>query len=542
MTVDLSKGATVELVKTLSDDIRLGADGTIYGSAGDAVRGQIGDLKSDITDLMEAMPSEFYGLADCTNDYPFEQGGIDNVSGNNTTSATRIRTQYIPINDEFVVTNTDTTNYSYWIRLYDTNKAYVTSAKVSDSGTVTFSGTADATTATSVNLNAIYQQNGTCVYARLVVKNKINPSISITPSNSSLTFKNVQFIGGSLDDVYVKKGAGAYSQNDISVQYYIGIDSYYTKGLLKLPSNYNVSGEPVPMIVFIHGSADYGIINSQTMSGSYDAYYNYLRDEGFAIFDCYAWSNKYNSSNAGYANTWGLPINTACYESGINYICDHYNVDKRQIFVACKSLGGIQALSLFYNSSIPIKAFGLLAPELDILHVELGYVSATKKVVASELGFSEDTNGVLNFNQGDTIPEGFWDYITENMQCWSGVFSYFCGLPIVASDKPNYYNTYTPTASMARTSLNRPIKIWIAQDDVAVQYSASSALINSLINGGYKAQLRTMPNNTGGHHSVDTDANALQTTDVTTSLGIYYATIPTAYYELAQWFKMWRSR
>lgn len=60
--VDLNKGATVELVKTLSDDLRTGADGTVYESAGAAIRTaqeEIAGLKSLI-----ATREEFLSLFD----------------------------------------------------------------------------------------------------------------------------------------------------------------------------------------------------------------------------------------------------------------------------------------------------------------------------------------------------------------------------------------------------------------------------------------------------------------------------------------------
>lgn len=50
MSVDLSKGATVELVKTLSDDLRTKNDGTKHSGAGAAVR----SLESDVEDLKSA--------------------------------------------------------------------------------------------------------------------------------------------------------------------------------------------------------------------------------------------------------------------------------------------------------------------------------------------------------------------------------------------------------------------------------------------------------------------------------------------------------
>ena len=49
-----------------------------------------------------------------------------------------------------------------------------------------------------------------------------------------------------------------------------------------------------------------------------------------------------------------------------------------------------------------------------------------------------------------------------------------------------------------------------------------------------------MPDGTGGHHSVDNDENALKTTNVTTPLGKTYESVPTAYFELEQFFRKYR--
>lgn len=50
--VDLNKGATVELVKTLSDDLRTGADGTVYESAGAAIRAVHNRLENQIVSMI----------------------------------------------------------------------------------------------------------------------------------------------------------------------------------------------------------------------------------------------------------------------------------------------------------------------------------------------------------------------------------------------------------------------------------------------------------------------------------------------------------
>ena len=58
--VNLNKGATVELVKTLSDDLRTGADGEVYSSAGAALRTQSSNLKNDITLLDSTINNSAY--------------------------------------------------------------------------------------------------------------------------------------------------------------------------------------------------------------------------------------------------------------------------------------------------------------------------------------------------------------------------------------------------------------------------------------------------------------------------------------------------
>ena len=94
------------------------------------------------------------------------------------------------------------------------------------------------------------------------------------------------------------------------------------------------------------------------------------------------------------------------------------------------------------------------------------------------------------------------------------------GLPIKVADIKQYFSNAGLTREMVRASQLRPVKIWIAEDDAAVCYSLANAVIKSLQNAGCHAELRTMPSGTGGHHSVDNDTNAPQTTNVTTSLGI----------------------
>lgn len=102
-------------------DIRVGADGKIYDTAGDAVRGQIDDVNAT------------YGNLFCNMNLPFNQGTIGAADGRDYDSDTRIRSDYV--NPVFVKCDS-----GYYFRVY----AYST-VDLSFVGILTTNGTYEKT-------------------------------------------------------------------------------------------------------------------------------------------------------------------------------------------------------------------------------------------------------------------------------------------------------------------------------------------------------------------------------------------------------------
>lgn len=319
--------------------------------------------------------------------------------------------------------------------------------------------------------------------------------------------------------------------------YKLNGEDYYTNGKLKLPPNYDVFGKAVPLIVFVHGSSDFYGLESLKMTTNYEKYYNYLRDCGYAIFDCYGWGNKYSDLITG-TSTWGTPTNMNSYLSGIAYVLSRFNIDRNNIFVTGKSLGGIQAFALCYQKQIKINACGLLAPALNPLHQNFGYTKTERITIAKDFGFLEDINHVLN-TDNFVENDNYIAYIKENSEKMSGWNPYWSCMLLDNNAKVSNsikYKDENVDYSNVYKICEVPFKIWVADDDINISPKAIKNVVKMLNNSGCIAEARIMPNNTGAHHAVDNDANAMQTINVTTKLGIHYDTIPTAYYELSKYF------
>ena len=312
-------------------------------------------------------------------------------------------------------------------------------------------------------------------------------------------------------------------------------ENAYSSCALKLPTNYSNNGEPVPMIVWNHGSGAYTAINTETFSSeSYENLYNFLRDNGFAVLLVYCWSSDIATSGT---STWGTPSNMKCLEQGISFVINNYNIDKENLFIGAKSLGGITAAELALQNKFNFRAAGLLAPELDMLQPQpFGYNQGNRVAIATDFDFDGDWQSVLNVSNDDFEYNAAYSTLMTN------------NAMKMAGNIPTWMNFNLPIATKVSNSLSHiynseqyrympvPLKIWIAQDDSAVSYNQASAFVSTIKNYGGNAELRTMASGTGGHSSVDTGENAPQTTNVTTILGVLYETVPTAFYELVNYY------
>ena len=327
-------------------------------------------------------------------------------------------------------------------------------------------------------------------------------------------------------------------------------DYCYTAGLIKLPSNYTENGAKVPLIVFAHGSSDYSTIDVNELSPStrYKAYISYLVDEGYAVFDAYCWSNLLAFAKGG---QWGGHVAMACIQAGIDHVIQHYNIDPNRIYVTAKSLGGLIALNLATQRNV--RAVAPLAPAVDTFEGALGYNYLQRKAVFYDFGLDAGTDDAnIKFTNAYlyNAPSDFTDELLDNPYAACGYNPAWNAM--IDISPTNLINAEIGGTSFQSGALavaniikdksrivKAPVKIWAASDDNATSYRLCNAFITSIKNAGGDAVMRTMPDNTGGHHSVDNDTNAPKVASITTELGITHTDVPLAYVEMIQWFRQY---
>lgn len=333
------------------------------------------------------------------------------------------------------------------------------------------------------------------------------------------------------------------------------ITNIFNTGVFMCPPNYTSYGKALPLIVMVHGSDAYKSIYADPIEiTAYNPYINFLCDCGFGVIDCYGWTRLYDS-RASYteggqtlrcSNPWPIPTTVKAYESAINVILDAFNFDRNNVFVMCKSLGG-QVASLL-SAKMNIRAAGLLAPALQM---NFGYANAKyRELIGEDLGIEGVINNDLGWTtKAECLADFRSNYLNwsaekkmafylgneQNIAGWSSEFMNTTGAPISERFEYNANNNAAGATDYCKVSYP-PTKIWVAQDDTAINVAMCGTYAQQIRNGGGVGIVRYMPNGTGGHNSVDSSPLAERIDSVTTPLGITHTDIPVAYYELYKFF------
>jgi hypothetical protein len=336
-------------------------------------------------------------------------------------------------------------------------------------------------------------------------------------------------------------------------------------GRLMLPPNYDPTGNPVPVIVFVHGSNSFLHYNDEE-SSSYLPFWGYLANCGYAIVDCWNWTTKYEAEaesgmtqGKNMSGPYCVPTVVTAYKSAVEFYLRNYNLDEDNMYVMCKSLGGHMAEMLLATGKF--RAGGLLAPALVYLGYtgrsqSFGYSSTTRAIIAEELGLEDAVS--TDAASPMTVPVS--DYVNNTFASENAYrFFWTYNLGRISGAMPNWLGlTGQSAAGNLEESITRvfsaddlcmthypPTTIWAALDDTSVDTNAIAAAVRNIQNGGQHARFRVMPDNTGGHHAVDTGTNALKNESaIVTACGVTYAvgTVPLAYVEAEEFFRKYRTR
>lgn len=328
----------------------------------------------------------------------------------------------------------------------------------------------------------------------------------------------------------------------------------WDNGVMYLPYNYSRDGKPCPLILWCHGTGGLDFTGGLT----YTDYLQFLAKNGYAVIDCsgitsYYGTDIYNAKVTGLYDSKSNPLLYSCISSMYEWVTKNFNVE-REVHILSKSAGGLASMYLAYNGPFKVKSMALLAPALLMAGQSF---RVTGKV---PLDF---WLGQLGYDSPDiTYPLSPTDrsYVLANYTNLIGYDAFFSGTDIDyqatlsrmygieesatgSTTSERLANAYAADSQLmaifdgAKKNLPVPTKIWIAQDDGTVPYMWAQKLVGMAQRGGYHCFLRTMPNGTGGHHSVDSAASALHA-NYTCDNG-EVVDIPVAYAEACDWFKQW---
>jgi len=344
-------------------DIRIGADGNTYESAGDAVRGQVSNLQSEydslFDDIFEKRTAESWVG---TTSYPTgwrparryntigETGSVSNSPYYMCLAASIGQSNYADFSKATYFIVTPPSDYGIQIIEVD-SETIVTKVW----------GYYDTSSHPDVK--------GKSIIIKIDHSKRYFVTLGRFGNQDSATYaSDAEFTATITLDFYVKKElSNSYLERTGDFEFFtitvdrplpfndetVNTDTQEIEAVLRLPLSYSVDGEPTRLILMCHGA--HGYIRASTTTwynANWKEFCDYLLSQGYGLFDANVLPTNTGIDQMGYAN--GSPLYINNLKKAYDYITENYNV-KKQIFAHGTSMGG-------YGAS----AFSHIYPELVI--------------------------------------------------------------------------------------------------------------------------------------------------------------------------------
>lgn len=385
--------------------------------------------------------------------------------------------------------------------------------------------------------------------------------IKIFKQTADVVEEAVLLFDGDVEEVYnvqIEKGtSGGYMLSETLV-FDVGEDVYTTARLL-LPSNYNISGKKVPLIIWCacdgsYPSWDFKIDYASDNSTKVNVGLQYLVDNGFAVLNVYPWGS-YNAShfpNCGMSGAVPVPVTLRVYEKAVEYVTTRFNISDTNIFqTSWSGSGKLSAYYAIHKPGFSLRHIYAFAPVVDggtfrASGEKLNDGTGFRGAANSEMHFDGDSADITNYlsRWNNTInTQAEIDFVTANAGkfakfssikwqnltgsylkdgvlhehtiadkiadtvAWGDTWRNLTSYPSPPANfdwsslrNANIYNRHT----LAISSDGAPITIIGAEDDKGCPYLAMEEFIIQLRNGGAEAKIINLPNETSSNGGVGT--------------------------------------
>lgn len=344
-------------------------------------------------------------------------------------------------------------------------------------------------------------------------------------------------------------------------------------GVIVMPPNYSIKGEPVPLVLFLHGTTDANEFLTRPLSGEHYLVSQFLANNGYAVADCSGITNLYYDR---YSTAKGEGIAAPSYilalQNLVKYIFANYNVVTDGVYLSCKSIGGIPAMLLLQKQPFKIKSVGMLSPALSpiiSLSNHARKLTDSANMEAEQLGIdytfvadrfnADDKASIINnisiwrkidgFFEGTDLTDAQVQTIVGNSHgaTTDSVFSLIIGKADGTVGQQSNWNALV--TEQYHTDV--PVRVWISEGDNAVHYCNSQLFVKMAENGDCDCTLRTMAAlsaygtssaSTESHNVCTIAHGAPRITSYTTRLGTTITSfngksgVPKGICELVNWF------